>query len=180
MGDIWPYGPPRYVKWTDARGYMESLGVSADNAAVFAAIGTAESSLDVSVINDTPSTGDYSVGIWQINYYGSLYAGRAAAYGTPKQLILGGLGKQANAALGVWRSQGFGAWSTFTSGAYKAYLHGAPAPAGGPGGGGPLPNPAITPPTEDYSHTVKLGAESAVKLAGSFSDAATVLRKLRG
>lgn len=180
MGDIWPYGPPRYVKWTDARGIIESEGISANLAAVFAAIGEAESSLDLTVINDTPSTGDYSVGIWQINYYNGLYAGRASAYGTPKQLIEGGIQRQAKAAIGIWHSQGFSAWSTYNSGAYKQFLHGAPNPSAGPGGGNPLPNPVIHPPTEDYSATVRGGAVSAHNLGIAFDNAATVLRRLKG
>lgn len=139
MGDIWPYGPAKYVTWTQAYTQMLSLGQTQENAAVYAAIGTAESSLDLSVINDTPGTGDYSVGIWQINYNGSLYGPRSAAFGTPQQLIAGGLNKQAQAALSVGRG-GFTPWSTFNNGDYKPYLHGFTPPAGAPPGGG-------TPPT---------------------------------
>src|SRR6266481_7293286 len=170
MGDIWPYEPPRFTTWQNVRGYMESLGVSANDAAVFAAIATAEASLDLSVINDTPATGDYSVGTFQINYFGNLYAGRASEFGTPRQLVLGGLGRQAHAALGVWHGQGFSAWSTFTSGAYRQYLHGARAPAGGPGGGGPLPpvNTTISPPTEDYSGTIKKSAVLLTQTGNTF------------
>jgi hypothetical protein len=138
MGDIFPYGGPKYVTWQLAFTQMLSLGQSQENAAVYAAIGSAESSLDLTVINDTPSTGDYSVGIWQINYYGSLYGSRAAAFGTPQQLIAGGLNKQAQAALNVGRG-GFGPWSTYNNGAYKQYLHGYSPPSGAPAGGGVPP-----------------------------------------
>jgi len=137
MGDIWPYGGPAYVTWQDA--YNEAYLWFNDSsiAATFAAIGTAESSLDYRVINDTPATGDYSVGIWQINYYGSLYAGRAAAYGTPQDLVEGGLTRQFYAAMGIYHGQGFGAWSTYNSGAYRQYLHGYTPVGGGNTGGQP-------------------------------------------
>lgn len=137
MGDIWPYGPPNHTTWQacydEAHNWFTDLSV----VATFAAIAGAETggSYDLAVINDTPSTGDYSVGCWQINYYASLYAGRAAAYGTPQQLVQGGLTRQFYAAMGIYHGQGFGAWSTYRSGAYLAYLHGnAPATGGGAGG----------------------------------------------
>lgn len=124
MGDIWPYGPPRYTNWTQCYDELRALGFSKGDANVLAAIAGAESSYDLSVINDTPATGDYSVGLWQINYFNGLYAGRARQFGTPKQLIDGGLPRQARAAQQVWAEQGLRAWSTYTSGAYRGYLHG--------------------------------------------------------
>lgn len=179
MGDIYPYGPAAYITYDQARAVLVDAGFSAGNALIGAAVGTAESSLDWRVINDTPSTGDYSVGIWQINYYGSLYAGRTAAYGTPKSLVTGGAGVQARAAYGVWRGQGWSAWSTYSSGAYLKYLQGNP---GNPGGhivpGGP-PNTEISPPTEDYSATVRLGAESLRTTGAVWQSAALILSKLR-
>lgn len=118
---------------------MNSLGRSQNDCAIFAAIAEAESSFDLSVVNNTPSTGDLSVGCWQINYYGSLYGPRAAEFGTPAELVAGGLSKQALAA-NVIGANSFTPWSTFTSGAYLQYLHGAVPPSQGGGSGG-------TPPT---------------------------------
>lgn len=137
MGDTWPYGPPAFVSWQDA--YNEAYQWFPDSsiAATFAAIGVAESSLDWRVINDTSATGDYSVGIWQINYYGRLYSGRAHDYGTPQQLVEGGMTRQFYAAMGIYHGQGFGAWSTYNSGAYLAYLHGYTPAGGGNTGGQP-------------------------------------------
>lgn len=135
MGDIWPYGPPAYDSWQSVYNEAYTWYANSSIAATFAAIGSAESGLDYRVINDTPATGDYSVGDFQVNYYGSLYAGRAAAYGTPQQLVQGGLSRQFVAARGIYQGQGFGAWSTYRSGAYRAYLHGF-TPAGGGSTGG--------------------------------------------
>lgn len=137
MGDTWPYGGPAYVTWQQA--FDEAANWFSDSSidATFAAIGVAESSLDWRVINDTPATGDYSVGIWQINYYGSLYAGRAHDYGTPQQLVEGGLSRQFYAAQGIYHGQGFGAWSTYNNGAYRQYLNGYTPAGGGNQGGQP-------------------------------------------
>jgi len=135
MGDIFPYGGPAYVTWQQCFNEAMLWFNNSSVAATFAAIASAESGLDYRVINDTPSTGDYSVGLWQINYYGSLYAGRAKDYGTPQQLVEGGLTRQFYAAMGVYHGQGFGAWSTYNNGAYRAYLHGY-SPAGGGNTGG--------------------------------------------
>jgi hypothetical protein len=126
VGDIFPYGPAAYVTWDQVYQWFVNEGYSSNTAAVFAAIATAESGLDYRVINDTPATGDYSVGLFQINYYASLYGSRTAAFGTPEQLIDGGLSRQAYAALQLWlgRGQTWGDWSTYNNGAYRAYLHG--------------------------------------------------------
>lgn len=115
---------------------MNSLGQTQQDAAVYAAIAEAEAGFDLTVLNNTPSTGDYSVGTFQINYFGSLYASRAARFGTPQQLATGGLTKQCLAAVVIGQG-GFTPWSTYTSGAYLQYLHGAAPPGGGGGGGAP-------------------------------------------
>lgn len=135
MGDIWPYGPPAFNTWQQIYDEAYTWFGNSSIAATFAAIASAESGLDYRIINDTPATGDYSVGDFQVNYYGSLYAPRAAAYGTPQQLVEGGLSRQFYAARAIYLGSGFRAWSTYNSGAFRAYLHGY-APAGGGSTGG--------------------------------------------
>lgn len=96
-------------------------GGSQASAPVAAAIALAESGGHPSSLNNTPSTGDYSVGLWQINYFGNLYPGRTAAFGPPDALT----DPLANARAAVTVSNGgnnFDPWSTFLSGAYKQYL----------------------------------------------------------
>ena len=108
-------------------------------ADIMQAIAQAESALDLSVINDTPSTGDYSVGAWQVNYYDGLYASRAAQFGTPCQLVRGGLGPQARAALAIQGGGGgYNNWTTYTHGVYRQFLHGAVTP-------GPVPDRGPSP-----------------------------------
>ena len=138
MGDIWPYGPPDRVGYNVLYNSVIAAGGNAIEANNLAAIGMAESGSDIHVINNTPATGDYSVGAFQINYYASLYGPRSAEFGTPQQLVESGSQGQAHAALVILGQQGFGAWSTYTSGAYAQFLNGAGGspPQTGPGGTG--------------------------------------------
>lgn len=178
MGDIWPYGGPRRVDWNVVYNTMISLGQSGIAAARFAAIGEAESGLDLNVINDTPATGDYSVGIWQINYYDGLYAGRSAEFGTPRQLIAGGLVRQARAAISIALSQGWGAWTTYTSGAYTRYLHGAPSQPGPTVRGNPSPVPPSSTEGDSWSGKVKRSGSdwlAMAKVASQYSKAITAI-----
>lgn len=86
------------------------------------AVALAESGGHTGVVNDNPSTGDYSVGLWQINYYGNLLLGRSHAYGTPAELAASPAA-QAHAAISLaGNGSGLSNWSTYNSGAYKAHL----------------------------------------------------------
>jgi murein L,D-transpeptidase YcbB/YkuD len=123
VGDIWPFGPARYATFAQCAAALAQNGVDAANAIVGAAIATAESSRDLTVVNDTPATGDYSVGAWQINYYGSLSPGRTAEFGTPRTLANSGVTGQGKAAASLWKSSGWTPWSTYNSGAYAQYLN---------------------------------------------------------
>ena len=146
MADIWlPGYPPAYTDWAYCVGVLELVGMDKGNAEILAAIAGPESGYDYTVINDTPSTGDYSVGLWQINYLASLYAERSRLYGTPRELIAGGPIKQAHAAYSVWRGQGWNAWyNTYTSGAWRQYIGSGPIPhPGQPPGGGPPGGPPV-------------------------------------
>lgn len=105
-----------------------SAGGSKELAPVMAAIAIAESGGRPSALNDTPP--DYSVGLWQINYYGSLLPGRSREFGSP-QALLASPAAQARAAVAIERQQGLGAWTTYTSGAYRKYLNGADYSGGG-------------------------------------------------
>jgi hypothetical protein len=104
---------------------LESLWTSAGGskalAPVMAAIAIAESGGRPDALNSTPP--DYSVGLWQINYYGSMRAGRTREFGSPSALMASPAA-QARAAVAIERQQGLGAWSTYTSGAYRKYLNG--------------------------------------------------------
>ena len=137
MTDIWPWGGPKYTTYDDCVANLRTQGMDAANAKIGAAIAWLESSGDYLVVNDTPATGDYSVGIWQINYYQGLYASRVAMFGTPKQLALGGVSAQAHACYTLWIDNGWNPWPEWAEGTYVPYLNGWPARTGPEGGGEP-------------------------------------------
>ena len=81
-------------------------------APLMAGIAIAESGGDTAALNNNPNTGDYSVGLWQINYYGSLLPGRTAEYGSPAQLQADP-NAQAKAAISLFgnNAAGIGNWT---------------------------------------------------------------------
>lgn len=88
-------------------------------APTMAAIALAESGGRADALN--PTAPDYSVSPWQINYYGNMRSGRTRAYGPPELLLRNPLAA-ARAAVDVYKRQGLGAWTTYTSGAYRRHL----------------------------------------------------------
>lgn len=123
-------------------------GGSAALAPTMAAIAEAESSGNPQNLNNTPSTGDYSVGLWQINYYGNLYNSRTAEFGSPGSLSADP-NAQARAAIALYNQSGLGNWTTYTSGAYKQYLSGSSAVpsgtvTGSPAGSGTSSSTSLT------------------------------------
>jgi hypothetical protein len=98
-------------------------GGDASKAATAAAIALAESSGNPTALNNNPATGDYSVGPWQINYFGSLLGPRTRSYGSPASLLASPLA-DARAAVSISHNgQDFSPWTTYTSGAYGLYLN---------------------------------------------------------
>lgn len=177
MGDIWPYGPPRHTTTALVMARLAVVGFRGVDIDIGQAIAHAEGGLDLAVVNDTPATGDYSVGTFQINYYGSLYAERVHEFGTPQYMVVHGLDPQVYAARRLWLQSGWRPWSTYTSGAYRRYLTGKTTVPGGT----PPPKPPphdILPPTEDYSPTIVAATNHVQSLGDSFHAAALVLSRL--
>jgi hypothetical protein len=108
---------------------LEQLWVKAGGAArlapTMAAIALAESGGNTTSLNDNPSTGDYSVGLWQINYYGSMLGPRTARYGSPIDLRNDPLANAKAAVDLAANGAGLENWSTYKSGAYKSDLSGS-------------------------------------------------------
>lgn len=144
MPDEHPYGPPRFYTQAEITYFMSTIGGLTPDPNIMGAIAIAESSGDAAVVNNTPSTGDYSVGLFQINYFDGLYDSRVRQFGTPAQLVAGGLSRQGNAAVVIWREDGYHAWSTYTNGAYLKY-YGPPAATGPPQSPGQQTAP-LSPP----------------------------------
>jgi hypothetical protein len=89
-------------------------------APLMAAIAMAESGGNTQALNNTPATGDYSVGLWQINYYNGMLAGRTASYGSP-QALLADPNKQAKAAISLFGQNGSGLGNWQGDAAWKAW-----------------------------------------------------------
>jgi hypothetical protein len=111
-------------------GQLETLWINAGGpkavAPLMAAIALAESSGDPGALNQTDNGGTQtSVGLWQVSSGTHQYP---SAWATP----------QGNAAEAVakYKSQGLGAWGTYTSGAYQQYYKGGTPASALPQGGG--------------------------------------------
>lgn len=138
-------------------GLARQVGFSGNNAAIMAAIAMAESGGRSTAHNPNRDTGDNSYGLWQINMIDGMGPQRRRAFGIANNEALFDPATNANAARQVYQSQGFGAWSVYRSGAYKAYLPQAMAAArngsarqliGSPGASQPAasaPPPAAKP-----------------------------------
>ena len=120
-------GPNTKLTYAQIEGLWIQQGGDRSLAPLMAAIAEAESGGHPFEINDTPSTGDYSVGLWQINYYNGLYADRAAKFGPPESLRRDPAA-QARAANSLLHSQGLSAWTTYTRGTYRQFLDPSVAP----------------------------------------------------
>jgi len=131
-----PGGPNVHGNVTPRQAYvaLRQAGVSAGASVYLVAIAGVESGYRTTALNTDAGTGDYSVGLWQINYFDGLYAERAPYIGTPQELLSGGLNKQAAAAAWLWRQDGLQPWEPdITSGKINAFMPGALAAAkGGP------------------------------------------------
>jgi|SRR5215831_4630450 len=110
---------------------LRANGVPVAPAITLTAIAGVESGYSTHALNNNPSTGDYSVGLTQINFFGSLYAARVALFGTPQALLNSGLAGQARATAELWRMSGLAPWMPdITSGKINAFLHAARRAAG--------------------------------------------------
>lgn len=104
--------------------YAYAAGFRGEDLVLAVAIAMAESSGNPESVNNTPSTGDYSVGLWQINYYSSLRAERTRMFGPPEGLT--NPAKNAAAAYTLYRNRGgFRDWSTYNRGAHLRYMSAA-------------------------------------------------------
>lgn len=110
------------LSFQELEDYWIQAGGSPTLAPEMAAIAEAESSGRSDALNDNPGTGDYSVGPWQINYYGTLLQSRTQRYGPPELLRSNPL-FDAKAAVDLAAGgKGLHNWSTWTHGDYLKYM----------------------------------------------------------
>jgi len=134
------------LSYSDLVSLAEQAGLDHARALTAAAIAEAESGGRPTAHNDNPNTGDNSYGLWQINMIGGLGPARRAQFGIASndQLTDPLTNAKAMAIISGGGSH-WGDWSTYKSGAYKAYLGGGADTGSGdiytgtlgqPGGGG--------------------------------------------
>jgi hypothetical protein len=109
------------------KGYAQDAGFSAGESTTMTAIALAESGGETTSHNAVPP--DDSYGLWQINMIGKLGPSRLKEFGLTSASQLFDPAANAVAARKIYLGSGYHAWSTYTSGAYKLYMHKAGATA---------------------------------------------------
>ena len=97
----------------DLQTFATTAGFSGSDADTAAAIALAESSGNPNAVGDLALTPGGSVGLWQINL---------KAHPEYTNVDLTDPQTNANAAYAIFQASGFGAWSTYNSGAYQQYM----------------------------------------------------------
>lgn len=126
---------------TTIQAYAATAGFTGNDLATAVAIALAESGGNPSAVGDTslaPANGP-SIGLWQINIGSRANPQYASANLADPQT-------NANAAFALYSARGFQPWSTYTNGAYQAFLNAVPSsPATAPGSfNATAPPPGLT------------------------------------
>lgn len=119
---ITPTASASSLSYAKLRALWIQAGGDPNLASTMAAIALAESGGKVGALNDNPKSGDYSVGLWQINYFGDMRKSRTAAFGSPTKLQTDPLANARAAVALAAGGSGLSNWTTFTSGAYSAFF----------------------------------------------------------
>lgn len=109
---VYQLGPATHLSPSDVASLWVQAGGDPGKAPVAVGIvfGAENPAGNAGLVNDTPETGDYSVGLWQINYYGGLLETRSAQFGSPEALAADPLA-QARAAVAMSQNgQNFAPW----------------------------------------------------------------------
>ena len=101
-------------------GLAKGAGFNDSDAVIMAAIAMAESGGNSNAHNNKPP--DNSYGLWQINMIGDLGPERRKQFGISNNEQLKDPVTNAHAARLIKKSQGFGAWTVYKTGAYRSYL----------------------------------------------------------
>ena len=116
-----PSGSRRFT-YARLRALWIQAGGNPDLASTMAAVALAESNGDPTAHNQNAKTKDDSYGLWQINYYGNLKQDRTQAFGPADKMSDPLTNAKAAVALAGDGSGIAPNWTTFRSGAYKAYF----------------------------------------------------------
>jgi len=108
----------------------KQVGFNQQNAVIAAAVAKAESGGGSGKLNNTPSTGDLSYGLWQINMIDRLGPERLKQFGISSYQQLYDPLTNARAAFIMSGGSNFSPWSVYKSGKYKSFLPEAQKAAG--------------------------------------------------
>jgi murein DD-endopeptidase MepM/ murein hydrolase activator NlpD len=108
----------------------KQVGFNQQNAVIAAAVAKAESGGGSGKLNNTPSTGDLSYGLWQINMIDRLGPSRLKQFGISSYEQLYDPLTNARAAFILSGGSNFSPWSVYKSGKYKSFLPEAQKAAG--------------------------------------------------
>lgn len=127
--------------YAQAEGYWIAAGGDSSVAPIMAAIAEAESSLDSTIIQSGQPYSTTGYGLWQITPGDS-----EPQCGSDTGLLNGSA--NACAAVAKYNQGGLTQWTTYTSGAYKAYMNGSTTPdMNGTTSTGASTSSAVAPPT---------------------------------
>lgn len=146
---------------TQVAALLRQEGVKEDLIPTMVAIGQAESGLNPKALNPDRSTGDYSLGIFQINMIDEIGEERRQEFNLKSNEQLYDPLTNVRAAASILKSQGLPAWSVYKSGKYKEYLPGAQQAAGVSSS---IPEPTAPPPVDiKNSEKVRTAVSKAQK-----------------
>ena len=121
--------------WAAIERGARSAGMRGSHLTTMMAIAMAESDGNPRAHNAKPP--DNSYGLWQINMIGNLGPARRREFGISSNEALFDPATNARAAQKVYQSQGYRAWSVYSSGKYRTHIKKAEAQAASPGIGDP-------------------------------------------
>lgn len=156
---------------------LQRAGWPVDLAPTAAAVSMAESGGDQDVVNPSPCSpqGDHAVGLMQVCTVNAGIAGFSRDRDTFKRQMQN-YANNAKAGYAIYQSQGWGAWSTYTSGAYRSHM-----------GQDPLlttdRNTLLNDPLGAVSDTVNAAesaAKSVAKIVAALFDPSTYFRLGKG
>ena len=111
------------LSYGDLLNLAKIAGFSGKDDDIAAAVALAESGGNPRAHNSTPP--DDSYGLWQINMLGAMGPARRKQFGISSNDKLYDPEINAMAAYKIFRASGWNAWTTYTSGKYKQYMHGS-------------------------------------------------------
>lgn len=107
---------------SEIRSYASAAGFTGNNLDIAVAVALAESEGNPRAHNGEGR--DDSYGLWQINMLGDMGPDRRKRFGLKSNADLFDPATNARVAYGIWKSEGWSPWTTYTRGTYKEHMTG--------------------------------------------------------